>query len=138
MLANLDHADISQSNYSFADVAPGSWYADNIAWAARNGIVIGVGQNRFAPDQIITRQEMVTILYNYAKLGGFDVYVSDGMAVGEFIGSNKISHFAIAAMSWAINEGLISGKQGDVLDPKVTVTRAEAALLFQRFCRGQA
>ncbi|HEX3012028.1 MAG TPA: S-layer homology domain-containing protein, partial [Syntrophomonadaceae bacterium] len=131
VLANMGHADTSQTA-GFVDIAPGAWYAGSIAWASQKGIVSGVGQNRFAPDQVITRQEMITILYNYAKLAGLDVSNAEGTVISEYSDSSNLSDWAITAMRWAIHEGVISGKHGNMLDPQGIATRAEAAMVLQR------
>jgi len=134
VLANMDQADIRQTACRFQDVAPEAWYAGSIAWAEQKGIVSGVGRDRFAPDRAITRQEMTTILHNYTKLSGLDVFDPESLVIVEYDDRNQISDWAIASMRWAIHEGLLFGKPEHVLDPQGLATRAEAAAVVQRFC----
>ena len=56
----------------FTDVPAGQWYTEAVTWAAENGVVSGVGNGRFAPNGNITREQMASILFRYAKLTGLD------------------------------------------------------------------
>ncbi len=116
----------------FADVADGAWYADAVNWAAAQGIVGGYGDGTFGPDNNITREQMVIILYNYAKLNGYDVSASADLTV--FSDSSALSDYSAQAMSWAVGSGLISGKGDNTLAPQATATRAEVATILMRFC----
>lgn len=133
VLANMEQADIRPSTTRFIDVAPDAWYAGSVAWAEHKGIVSGLGQNRFAPERAITRQEIIALLYNYAKLSGLDISNPEGMTMDAYGDCSQISEWAIPAMRWAIHEGLICEKNNDLLDPQAFATRGEAAALVQRF-----
>ena len=115
----------------FSDVASGQWYSDAIAWASANGIVDGYGDGRFGPNDSITREQLVTMLYNYAQWKGLDVSKSNGLSA--FTDSGEVSGYAQGAMAWAVAEGLVTGRTLTTLAPKGTATRAEAATLLQRF-----
>ena len=116
-------------------MAEGTWYKDAVAWAAANGIVGAMGQ-RFGPNDSITREQMVCILYRYAKYAGYDVSQS-GSLTG-FTDGGQTSKWAVAAMEWAVGSGLIQGKDGNILDPAGLATRAEAATILQRFIENNA
>lgn len=115
---------------TFDDVPANAWYAKAAAWAAQEGIVSGIGGNNFGPDLPITREQLALILYQYA--GG----TSPGteLLVRMFYPDGSDIHsWALTAISWAVNEGLISGKSGNLLAPLDTATRAEVAVIMQNF-----
>lgn len=125
-------ADQPQSGEpGFADVSKDEWYAGAVSWASENGIVSGSGNNEFAPNREITREETAVILYKFAKSQGIDVSASSDLST--FADDNEISDWAGEAMHWAISTGLISGKGNGIIDPKGKATRAENAVILQRF-----
>ena len=117
---------------SFTDVAESSWYAEAVDWAAENGVVLGVGQGHFAPEMTINREQLVTVMWRYAKATGKDVSVGEDTNILSYDDAFDVSEFAIPAMQWACGDGVITGANGK-LNPKGTATRAEAAAIFQRF-----
>ena len=117
---------------SFTDVAADAYYADAVAWAAANGIVTGVSETVFAPDDAITREQMAAILYRYAQFKGYDV--TAGNDLGAYTDASRISAYAAAAMRWANAEGLITGVTDTTLEPQGSATRAQAATILMRFC----
>ena len=115
---------------SFADVPDGQWYTDAVAWAAQNGIVGGVGNNKFDPNGNITREQMATILYRYASANGIDT--SARADLSSFPDGNKVSAYANDAIRWAVAEGLINGSDGKLM-PQGNATRAQVATILMRF-----
>lgn len=114
----------------FTDVAAGRYYTTAVAWAARNGIVEGMTATTFAPDQAITREQLASILYRYAKWLGFSGYGSD---ISGYTDAGKVSSYAYDAMSWAVRSGVVTGTSAKVLDPQGTASRAAAAQMFMNF-----
>lgn len=114
----------------FTDVAAGRYYSTAVAWAARNGIVEGMTATTFAPDQAITREQLASILYRYAKWLGFSGYGSD---ISGYTDAGKVSSYAYDAMSWAVRSGVVTGTSAKVLDPQGTASRAAAAQMFMNF-----
>lgn len=114
----------------FTDVASGRYYSTAVAWAARNGIVEGMTSTTFAPDQAITREQLASILYRYAKWLGFSGYGSD---ISGYTDAGKVSSYAYDAMSWAVRAGVVTGTSARVLDPQGTASRAAAAQMFMNF-----
>lgn len=114
----------------FTDVAAGRYYTTAVAWAARNGIVEGMTSTTFAPDQAITREQLASILYRYAKWLGFSGYGSD---ISGYTDAGKVSSYAYDAMSWAVRSGVVTGTSARVLDPQGTASRAAAAQMFMNF-----
>lgn len=115
---------------TFSDVSASAWYAKSVSWASKQGIVSGIGDNKFGPELSITREQLALILYQYAKgtSPGTEAYVRMFYPDGK-----DIHNWALTAMSWAVNEGLISGKTGNRLAPQDTATRAEVAVIMQNF-----
>ena len=118
---------------SFTDVAAGTWYTDAVAWAASEGGVNGVGDgSAFAPNDTITREQMAVMLYRYAQYKEYDV-TQGGMAAREYADYESISSWAVPAVEWAVNAGLISGTSAATLSPQGSATRAEIATILMRF-----
>ena len=118
---------------SFADVASNDWFADAVTWASANGIVNGYSAAQFAPGDPVTREQLALILYGYAQIRGYNT-TQGGMSIREFSDYGAISDWALEAMDWAVNAGLLSGKGNGVLDPAGTATRAEVAQILMNFC----
>lgn len=114
----------------FADVAEGTWYTDAVIWAAGQGVVQGVTENRFAPNANVTREQIVTILFRYAG--------AEKAAEKELTGfadADRVHSYAVDAMSWAVAKGLlvgISAGSETYLAPGATATRAQVAAIFMR------
>lgn len=111
----------------FTDVDGVAWYAEAVRWASSEGIVEGVSDTSFAPNAEITREQLAAILYRYAgepataaNLAGY----ADGASV---------SAYAVDAMSWCVEHGIITGTTATTLEPQGTATRAQAAAMLMRF-----
>lgn len=118
---------------SFSDVSPNAWYAKAIQWAASTGVTKGVSATQFAPERSVTRQEVAVFLYQYAKKNGLNT--SGRNDLSGYSDSNQVASWAMEAMQWANNSGIINGK-GSVnpkLDPQGTATRAEIATMMRGF-----
>ena len=116
----------TDGTHGFTDVANGTWYSDAIAWAAQNGVVNGIGNNKFDPDGYVTREQIATILFRYMK---FEPVAEDKL--GAFPDADKVSSYAVEALNWAVAEGLINGSDGKLL-PNDTATRAQVAVILMR------
>ena len=125
------------TSVTFTDVAEGQWYTQAVRWANSAGVVTGYGDGTFGPDEPITREQLAVMLCRFAAFRGYDVSAG-GMAVREFADSADISDWALEAMAWAVHTGLLGGREGNVLDPTGTATRAEAAAILMRFCENAA
>jgi hypothetical protein len=130
ILYNLEGHPASAGG-TFLDVEAPMWYYDAVSWAAQNGIVSGYDNNMFGPDDNMTREQMVTILYNYAKFKGYDV--SAAVSLDSFTDSDQIAAWAEVPIAWAVDSGLISGKGNGILDPGGNATRAQAATIMHNF-----
>ena len=134
ILGRLAKADVSRYNKSrFTDVASDTYYAASIEWASQNGIVNGIGDRTFAPNQPITREQMAVMMYNYAKIMGITlVQINEELS---FADSSEISEYAKEAVNIMQRAGIISGKDGNIFDPKGEATRAEVSAVLSRFIR---
>ena len=119
-------------NSRFTDVADGLWYSDAVAWAAANGIVSGYGDGKFGPNDNITREQMATIMYNYAKFAGHGPQGAWAIRL-DFADVGKISDWASEGAMYCYMKGIITGKPGNLFDPKAGATRAEFATVLMRF-----
>ena len=108
-----------------------TWYTGYLAAAKQLGISNGVGDNKFAPEKEITREEMVTLIYNYLKSTGV---VGEDEAELAFADSEDVSDWAAVAVAYAADNGIVKGKENNVFDPIGTATRAELAqILYNMF-----
>lgn len=112
---------------AFTDVDWENWYGRAVAWAWQTGVTTGTSAQTFSPEAAITREQMALMLYRRAgspevtaELSGY----TDGGAV---------SSWALRAMRWAVEQGIISGRTGGCLAPGAQVTRAEAAVMLMRY-----
>lgn len=117
---------------AFSDVRADAYYADAVAWAAEQGVADGAGGGAFLPGQVITREQLITMLYRYAR--NSDSNNGGNGDLGGFIDGAKVSSWAQDAMTWAVGIGLLQGKSGNHIDPVGNATRAETAVILQRFC----
>lgn len=115
----------------FDDVTDGNWYTDAVIWAAKQGIVSGYGNGNFGPNDQISREQMIMMVYNFAKSQGYDVSAADNLS--GFNDADQIADWALPAIQWAVHEGVISGMTPTTIGPKGTATRAQAAAMFKNF-----
>ena len=106
----------------FSDVEPG-WYYDAVAWASENELVNGYGNGRFGPDDPVTREQLVTILWRHASGAAAD-------NAEPFADQLAISEYAVSAVAWARQQGLVGGRDGNLFDPRASATRAEVATIL--------
>ena len=136
---NLSRAQLAQILYNkegrpavtdgsnFADVAPGAWCAPAITWAAERGIVGGYGNGMFGPDDNITREQLAVMLWRYA---GSPAATDKEL---HFTDADKVSGYARDALRWAVENSVINGKGGGILDPKGLATRAQVAQMLKNY-----
>ena len=120
----------------FADVDVNAYYASAIIWAEANGIVNGVTENEFSPDENITREQIAAIMFRYAKYKGYDVGLGENTNILSYTDAESISEYAISAMQYAVGSGLMKGKTESTINPLDNATRAEIAAILQRFIEG--
>lgn len=119
-------------NYAmnFTDVDSGAYYAEAVRWAASEKVVEGTTAETFAPDAAVTRAQMVTMLYRFAKAQGMDT-TQGGMAIREFDDFGAVPAYALEAMDWAVNTGVLKGDNNRLL-PQDNCTRAQIVTMLYR------
>lgn len=119
----------------YADVPADAWYTNAVIWASNKGIVEGYGNGYFGVNDVVTREQTVTILYRYAKYTGCDV--RDLASLKHFLDVEDVSDFALKPFGWAVEEDIVEGKpagSGRVkLEPQGTTARVEMAAVLMRY-----
>ncbi len=131
VLHRLEGEPVANSACPFEDINMGAYYAEPVIWAQQNGIVNGISETAFAPNNKLTREQIAAILYRYAQYKGMDTASDDNHL--DFEDADEISAYAVSAMNWACGEGLINGRANSTLAPKDNATRAEIAAILHRF-----
>ena len=111
----------------FSDVGGRSWYAEAVRWAASQGIVSGYGNGTFGPNDPITREQLAVMLWRYS---GSPAAASKEL---DFNDESQISGYALEAMRWAVENGILNGYGDGRLGPKGQATRAQAAQILKNF-----
>lgn len=134
VLARVDGVEGNDQANPFEDVPSGMWYSGAVAWAAERGIVLGVGDNRFAPERQVSRQEMAAFIARYLtyymKEHGV-TFQATGTAPA-FKDADKIADYAVEAVELCRTYGLVYGDEKGCFVPGSLATRAEAATVIQR------
>ena len=130
ILYNLEGQPTVEGESTFAD-ASGHWAVNAIAWAQQTGVVNGYEDNTFRPNRAVSREELAQMLYNYAKVKGYDLTASGDLTA--FPDGSKVSSWAEAAMAWANGNELINGHDDGTLQPGGDSTRAQAASILMSF-----
>ncbi|MBR0130493.1 MAG: DUF3089 domain-containing protein [Firmicutes bacterium] len=121
-------------NYAlpYSDVQQGLWYSEAVRWAAAEKIT-DKSSGAFGPNEPISREETVKLFWNAAKQQGVDVSVGEDTNILSYDDAFAISEGYAPAMQWAVGSGLVEGSNGK-LNPHGSLSRAQAAMLLQRFC----
>lgn len=131
-LGRLSGTDVSGYKVSsFSDVKATDTAMPYIEWAVKNKIVSGYGNDKFGPNDSITREQMAVMMVNYAKATGYKLHVS--IAAVTFADNAKISAYAKDAVKAIQQTGVINGKYNNSFDPHGNTTRAETATILRRF-----
>ncbi len=126
-LHNLENNPAQPLTGAFSDVKDGAWYAGAVAWAVEQGIVSGYGNGQFGADDNISREHMAVILWRYAgqpAVAGPELPFQDAGMAGSY---------ALDALRWAVDSGIINGKGDGLLDPTGFASRAQVAQMLQNF-----
>lgn len=116
----------------FTDVSPDAWFYSAVRWAYRTGLVSGTSETTFDPNAPIRRQDFALILYMQS---GSPAMV--GSTLKGFSDAAQVSGYAYAALTWAVEQGLISGvgtEEGTLLMPRGYASRAQVATILMAYC----
>ena len=133
VLWRMENSPAVKYNMSFKDVKSDAYYANAVKWAQATGLVAGYSADSFGPDDAITREQMATIMQRYAQYKKFDVSVEKTTTLKNFNDANQVSDWALGAMKWAVEEGLIVGSANNLM-PSNSTTRAQVSTILMRFC----
>ena len=121
----------------FSDVSSTDWYATAVTWASERGIVAGNPDGSFGVNGRATREQLALMFYKYAKYKNYDVSVSSSTTLDGFTDAGKVDSWALTAIKWAVERGIISGKgnekDGYRIDPTKGATRIECAAMMNKF-----
>lgn len=106
------------------------WYADAVAWAQEAKVVIGDDKGLFRPDDDVTREEMVTMLYRFAASQNMDTTTTGDLS--NFTDASSVQSYATEPMTWAVGNGIILGMGNNELAPRESATRAQFAAITAR------
>ena len=112
----------------FADVASNAWYAKAVEWAARYGIVTGKSATEFDPYGTVTREEIAVMLYRYIGNGA----KADASVLDRFEDKAEVCDWAVDAMAWAVEEGVVNGVSETSLAPHGDAQRCMIAAMAVR------
>ena len=127
VLYNLEGRPAQSLTGKFSDVSSDAWYAEGVSWAAANGITNGYGNGQFGPDDNVTREQFVVMLWKYAGSPA-----ANGQTLS-FTDADQASGYAEEALCWATANGILNGYDNGQLDPGGLTTRAQAAQMLKNF-----
>ena len=116
---------------SFRDVSRLDWFGAPVAWAAANGIVAGYGDHRFGPNDNVTREQLVAILYKYTQFKKYDLTMKS-TGLDKYPDCACISNYAMIPMLWAVSNDVISGTDRG-LEPTASANRAQVAVMMKAY-----
>lgn len=133
-MAGAPADQMASADVSFTDVPASAWYAPYVKWGADQGITAGTGEGRFSPEQQVTRQQVVVLLYSFAA-NYLGLELSPGADLSGYQDLSQLSGWAQEAMSWAVAEGIISSSSSGALtlSPQKNANRAEVAAMLRAF-----
>ena len=134
ILYRLEGEPVVDDAMDFSDVAGDAWHTDAVRWAAGEGIVGGYGGGLFGSDDAVTREQLAAILYRYAVYKGYDVSIGEDTNLLSYDDFEDLSEYAIPAMQWACGTGIVNGTSESTLTPQGEATRAQVAVMLERFC----
>ena len=137
ILWRLEGSPMVEIAEGFNDVFDSDWYNNAIRWASASGIAGGYGDSIFGPNDAVTREQMATILWRYAKYKDIDVSVGENTNILSYADAFDIAEYAMPAMQWACGAGVIQGiEQNNIMHlvPQGNAVRSQSAAMIYRFC----
>lgn len=133
ILAKIDGADTDsyEGQSSFSDVESGKWYSNSIEWAYRNGYASGMGEGIYGRKNPVSREQLALFFYTYSEKNGIDVSGAADLSAYEDL--TRVHSWALDAVEWAVEVGLISGTSDTTISPRDSATRAQVALIINNY-----
>ncbi len=133
VIGRMAQAKPENTDMTYTDVDKNMYYAPYIAWGTENGIVSGYSDTEFAPDELVTREQVAAMLYRYGQYINVDISIGENTNILSYKDASDVSEYAVPAIQWACGSGIMSGYTDGTLRPQNNATRAEAAALTERF-----
>ena len=132
ILAQIAGADLtSYTKTEFVDVPEGKWYTSSVAWASENEIASGISDDTFGYKNPVTREQLALMICKFAaKYEIVNKLPTTTENADNFADADRIHDWAKEGVDWAVKYGMLSGMSGNMLDPRGTATRAQAAQIF--------
>lgn len=130
ILYRLSGTPFTEQSPVFADVSSDAWYSDAVAWAASQGIMSGYGNGRFGPNDAVSREQGIAVLWRNAGSP------PPANTAAPFHDRDTISSYAVTAVDWARESGIVNGTADGYFHPKSNITRGETAVLLHRYLLG--
>ena len=132
ILAKIDGADTSSyTEMSFSDVKPGQWYSNSIEWAYQNGYASGMGEGVYGRKNPVSREQLAVFFKTYSEKNGIDVSAKADLSGYSDLG--RVHDWALDAIGWAVEVGLISGTSDTTLSPRDSATRAQVSVIINNY-----
>ena len=131
VLWRMENSPVVNYAMPFGDISE-DWYREAVRWAVSKGIVSGISDSLFDPDGSVSREQTAAILYRYAKNSNFDIS-ADSANLDIYSDRTNISEYALTAMNWAVEKGIIKGVSSDIISPDTSSQRAQIAQMLMRF-----
>lgn len=149
MLWRLEGSPVVNYAMNYVDVAADQWYTEAIRWATSTSIITGYKipaddapwPMGFEPNKAVTREQLATMLYRYARYKGMDVSVGEDTNILSYGDAFDVSEYAISAMQWAVGAGIVNGytEHGEqILAPYLASSRAVVATMLMRYATQNA
>ena len=133
--AKEDLSEYEKTNPHFSDVDMSKWYAVPVAWGADCGIIKGHANGLFDPHGFITREQLITMMYRYTEYKCLQFDMDKKKNLQDFSDAEKVSDWAVDAVQWAVNTGILQGRENNRIAPQECATRAETAVFIMRVQR---
>ena len=127
VLWRLEGSPVVNYAMKFEDVENGSWYYEAVRWASAEGIVKGYSEDKFAPADVVTREQLASIMWRYAKNENTDVSIGENTNILSYEDVFIVSEYAIPAFQWTCGSGILTGSEDGMLSPKDAANRIQLA-----------
>ena len=133
VLWRLEGSPVADYAINFEDVEMKNWYAEAVRWATSLGITNGYSTKQFAPNDTITREQLATIMWRYAKYKGVDVTIGESTNILSYEDISCVNDYAVSAFQWTCSNGIMAGNTNTTLSPDEPVSRIHLASVLHRY-----
>ncbi|MBR5745994.1 MAG: phosphodiester glycosidase family protein [Clostridia bacterium] len=117
----------------FNDVPSTAYYYNAVTWCWQNNIASGYGDGGYHPNDVIIREQAAVLLYRFAQSLGYDVSLDGSAQLTQFADYSQISSYALTAMEWAVQNGIINGTGAGLINPRGNALRSHLAMIIKNF-----